>query len=214
VAELFARLPLRSPEPERRARPEAARDFLDGLGPRLRDATFENFRPPGAEAEKVLRALRDYAARLDENVARGRGVVLFGPCGTGKDHLLIALARLAAARGHSIRRTTGPELFRVIRDAMADGAESRFLDRLKYAGILILSDPLPPLGGLTPFQAAVLYDLVNYRWEYRLPTWVTLNVADSREADSRLGPAIVDRLQDGAVVLKCGWASHRRPVSC
>lgn len=213
VREVCARLPL--PDPSRRWEPTRGPTPLErlwaSLGPRHRDATLDNFRPPNREAEKALEALRAYAERLEDNLAHGVGILLYGPSGTGKDHLLAALAKLAAAGGTWAKRITGPELFRLMRDAMADGEESARLDRLKYPPVLILSDPLPPVGVLTPYQAAVLYELVDHRWQNRLPVWCSLNVASSQEADERLGAAIVDRLQDGALVIRCGWPSYRRP---
>ncbi|GAB4133103.1 MAG: hypothetical protein Kow0040_14920 [Thermogutta sp.] len=191
--------------------PTSLERFLRSLGPRHRDATLENFHPPNVAAEKALASLRTYADLLDDHLDRGTGILLFGPAGTGKDHLLAALAKTVAAGGRWVRRITGPEIFRMMRDAMAGGEESNRLESLKYPAVLILSDPLPPLGVLTAYQAAVLYELVDYRWQRRLPIWCSLNVNGAMEADQRLGAAITDRLQDGALVVHCSWPGRRKP---
>lgn len=213
VREVCARLP--EPDPNRCWKPPPERTplerFLESLGPRHRAATLDNFRPSTPEAEKALLTLRDYAARLQDNLDSGKGILLFGPSGTGKDHLLAGLGKAAAGLGRPIKRITGAELFRGMRDAMSRGGEGAELDALKYVRLLILSDPLPPLGSLTPYQASALYELVDFRWERRLPTWCSLNVANAKEADERFGAPIVDRIQDGALVIACNWPSYRKP---
>jgi len=186
--------------------------FVRSLGPRHRSATLENFRTQDAAAQRAIEALRQYADRLAENLAAGRGLLLLGPSGTGKDHLLVALGKEAAKLGKPVHRISGPELFAFMRDAMHGGEEQQRLEVLQHVALLILSDPVPPLGGLTPYQASVLYGIVDFRWQQRKPTWCSLNVASSLEADERLGAAIVDRLQADAVVIRCCWPSWRRPA--
>lgn len=214
IRQICSRLPARSEVGKFRERgePGALAKFLSSLGPRHRDARLENFQPPNAEAGEAVRRLKAYADRIAWHVAAGTGIVLYGPSGTGKDHLLVALAKVAIRHGHNVKRITGAELFRMMRDAMSAGEECRRLERLKYGSVLILSDPLPPLGSLTPYQASVLYEIVDYRWQQRLPIWCSLNVANAQEADARIGASIVDRLQQEALVLKCNWPSYRRPA--
>lgn len=212
VREVVERLPPpdETPSWEPPREPSPLERFLAQLGPRHVDATLENFDPPNDWATLALKAIREYAANLRERIEQGQGVVLYGPAGTGKDHLLVALGKLAAASGLGIKRVCGPELFRLMRDAMSAGEESAKIDSLKHWPILILSDPLPPVGSLTPYQASILYELIDWRWTRQRVTWASLNVASSQEADERLGATIVDRLQDRALVIACDWPSHRK----
>jgi len=69
------------------------------------------------------------------------------------------------------------------------------------------------VGALTPYQASCLYDILDFRWQRRMPTWCSVNVSSSEEADQRLGAVITDRLQDGAMVLRLTWPSYRKPRS-
>ena len=143
----------------------------------------------------------------------GDGVVLFGPMGTGKDHLLVALARVAILNhGYSVRWISGMQLYADFRQAIRDNASEQIIvQRATNPDILILSDPQLPRGELSDYQASMLFWIVDARYSMRRPTWVSLNVADGTEAERRIGAATVDRLRDGAVTVACDWPSYRKP---
>src|SRR5262249_54878793 len=69
--------------------------LASGLGPRLKAAMLDNFQVYHPSQGRVLEHLRGVARKLREISATGGGLVFYGPCGTGKDHLAVALMRLA-----------------------------------------------------------------------------------------------------------------------
>jgi len=209
VAKLPEAPPGDPPPPPRRRSPEES--FMAKLGTRHHGATLDNFIASTPEAKAALATLRQYADDLASRITHGQNILITGPAGTGKDHLLIGLAKIAARRGHTVSLTTGPILYRTMRDAMHAHTETDLIDALIAPDILILSDPLPPIGALTAHQAAILYDIVDTRWQQRRPIWASLNVANQHEANTRLGAPIVDRLHDGALVIRATWPSHRKP---
>ncbi len=224
-------------EEEKHNRQERLMEFLSDVGPRLAGATLDNFvvtsDPTFHKAQQAaLAAIRRYIANLTENVKTGAGLWLHGTVGTGKDHLLVAIAKTAITdhgmgaskiyngqtgeiviplinRGLRVARITGSALFRGAREAMHRERESRFVDELTSPDILILSDPLAVVGDLTPFQAQTLFEVADTRNAMKRPTWTTLNVVDSAEADRRLGPAIADRLRHDVIDVECRWPSYR-----
>jgi hypothetical protein len=77
--------------------------------------------------------------------------------------------------------------------------------------ILVLSDVAPPFGALTSWQGALLYRIVDERYNHKLATWANANIASETEGAERIGAAAIDRLADGALVCRCDWPSYRRP---
>jgi len=199
-------------EEERRA--ETARwwmRLIEDAGRRYSKCRLENFQATTVAQKRVLEKIAQYKKAMAEKVKRGQNLILFGPTGTGKDHLLVGLAHEAIfAHGFRVLRATGASLFRSLRDGINHGMETRLLAPYQQAPVLILSDPAPPQGTLTPWQATLLYDLVDYRYGRLKPIWVSINVANATEASDRLTHPVFDRLRDGALVLHCNWASWRK----
>ncbi len=191
--------------------PDRLEILLRQVGARYRNATLDNYEASNDLQKAALARLRAYAANLRDEVRAGRGILLFGTTGTGKDHLLIGLARNAIAAGCPLLWVNGVDLQARMREAIrTETSEDRILACYEDARVLVLSDPLPPAGSLTDYQAATLYRLVDHRYRNLLPIWCSLNVADANEARQRLGAATVDRLRDGALALECKWPSYRR----
>jgi len=160
----------------------------------------------------ALEQVKDYAAKIVENVRSGIGLVLFGAVGTGKDLMLSHLMRTALIDGgFNVEWRNGVDVFGDVRDRMeTGGSESRLVESLCSPHVLAISDPLPPWGSLTPFQAQILFRVIDRRYRAGRPTWATLNTVDGAEAADRLGQQIVDRLRHDALCLSCQWPSFRK----
>lgn len=157
----------------------------------------------------VVDAVRAYGQSVEENIRQGRGIVLAGPPGTGKDHLLVGLMYAAVGAGLTVEWRNGMDLFGAVRDGIGNGTDERdMLDSLVRPDVLVLSDPVPPWGPLTQFQAAFLFRVIDRRYRDLKPVWVTTNTSGDA-TDGKLGAALVDRLRDGAVSLVCDWPSYR-----
>jgi DNA replication protein DnaC len=204
----------RDADPALYYRGRTLRKLLEDIGPRYRDAKLTTFRTDEPGQAKAVERIRAFLDGIDAHVEAGAGLVLFGPPGTGKDHLAIGAGRIAIAMGYTVRWFSCQRIFQEFRDAIGDegtSEESLFKELFKPE-IAILSDPVPVQGRLTDFQEGILWRLVDGRYRFCKPTWCTMNVASDAEACERLGPAIVDRLSDKALVLFCNWPSFRKPL--
>jgi DNA replication protein DnaC len=185
--------------------------LLAQRGERYRDCRLHTFECSEGSQQAVVKQLVGFCHSIGENIGKGRGLILFGPKGTGKDHLAMACARAAIAAFCSLRWVNGADLFGDFRDAMGSGErESDLLAKYTGPDVLWISDPLPPAGSLTEFQTTTLFRLLDRRYSHRLGTWITVNVAGASELEQRIGAQNFDRLRDGALVLHCNWKSYRR----
>lgn len=189
---------------------------LDGKGLTL----GVRFECSNAAQRAALDMLLQFEAELPAHVKAGRGLILFGPVGTGKDHLLAAMLRSAVLRhGLSVEWLNGLDLYGLIRDRMDTGAPSTWercerseedlVRSLAQPMILAISDPLPPAGDASPFNLQMLLRVIDRRYRHMLPTWLTLNAANGQDAEERLSAPIVDRLRHGALGVYCNWPSYR-----
>lgn len=202
---------------ERRRREQRAADNLQRLalavGSRYAKCSLESFKATTDLQRRVLAQVREYGSTLKERYAACEGLVLYGPVGTGKDHLAYTLATLVAKSGGYVRWQNGQAWFGLVRDAMdKHTSEESIIESFQRPDLLVLSDPLPPVGDLTQHQATMLYRAIDARYSHGKITITTVNVADDDEADKRMGAATWDRICDGAWKLFCNWPSNRKPA--
>ncbi len=186
-------------------------EFWRLRGARYSRCTLDNFQVTCPEQKDVVGEIVRYRDDLQRNIDRGVGLVLTGPSGTGKDHLLAALCDLVLAIPRTLKWTSGAELFGRFRDNIdSRDSEGGLLADYTSPAVLVLSDPMPIIGSLTAYQAGILYRILDYRSSHLQATWTTINASNREEAERHLGPQIVRRLVDDSVSLACNWQPYRR----
>jgi DNA replication protein DnaC len=209
---------------EERHRAERARRNRDAIeagnrlwaerGSRYRECRFETFVLATETQKEAVRQLVEYARNMRHYARGGMGIVLIGPPGTGKDHLMAALMHKAIGKQFIVKWTSGLRLFRHLRDAIDKStSEADMFREYTRPDILAISDPTWERRPLTDFQQARLGEIVDERWSNRRPIWVTVNAEGPEDAERMLGHALVDRLRDGALSLACNWGSYRKSVT-
>lgn len=190
-------------------------EMKEARGARYDRCTLMNYECSTKEQTNVVNALKEHVKDV-ESVSH-RNVVLFGPKGTGKDHLLSGMAAGAFYfHGLTTMWRQGIDLHEKLR---RDAFDEYRIDIMSTAAntergtpILWISDPLPPSGGLTEFQQSQLFALIDRRYSDMKPTWISMNVSGGSEAEMRMGAQVVDRLKHDALVLHCNWESYRKPA--
>ena len=182
------------------------------LGKRYANCRLSNFETNEELLKKdAVASVLAYCESMGEEIVEGRNVIFLGPPGTGKDHLMTAMMFAAVRAYCTVEWINGVDFFGDLRDTIdSDALESDFKQRFVKPDVLAISDPIPPWGDLTAFQAAFLFRVIDARYRQMKPVWVTANL--SGDAERRLGAQLVDRLRHDALVLSCNWISYRQAV--
>ncbi len=178
-----------------------SRGISSVIPPRYRGVSFD--RPPVADMARDLQTklavsqVREYVEGLEERVAEGRGLWIFGGTGTGKTTLAMLISKAALEAGMTVAIYSLPKLLARIRrtyDA-EPGGESylSFFERLTSVDLLHLDD----LGAekRSDWVLEQLYALVNERYEAQRSVLVTTNL-DHMELEEQIGPRTVSRLTE------------------
>ncbi len=198
-------------EKDERLRQARLHEFSQTVGQRFAAATLDTYQTTTGEQKAAIVKVKAFAANIRDHANKGEGMVLFGAAGTGKTHLVAAVAKLAIDAGLSVQWTNGQDLFARFRAAIDnDGSEAGIIKSMVGADVLVIDDVLPPGGSLSDYQAACLYRIIDARYRDRKMTLVSLNVANGGEAESGMGAQTADRLRHGALTLFCNWPSYRR----
>jgi DNA replication protein DnaC len=150
--------------------------------------TFEDFDPDVRGAQEAYDASLQFAR---ESVHRW--LFLSGPCGTGKTHLAVAIAKHAMHwHNMSVYFAVVPDLLDHLRATFdpnsGTGYDERF-NTIRNADLLVLDD----LGteNATPWAREKLYQIINHRYMEQSPTVITSNVKPDK-IDGRILSRILD----------------------
>jgi len=186
--------------------------------------TLDNYVATTDAQQRVLEATREYASDIHARRKEPTGALWFGAVGTGKDHLALGVLRIAKAAKYTVRVVFGEQFRSQTREVIMsdDQSEEKFLRQFNQ-DFLLLSDPIPVRGELTPTQSDALMAVMRNRIELGLPTLVTVNVLNRydaagnvvvrsrQEAEERMGLPTYDRMAMGSDVFECQWESYRKP---
>lgn len=173
---------------------------------RFTDCDFGNYIAETEQQTRVLQACRRYATEFDAHLAAGRGLIMVGNPGTGKNHLATAMAKAIQAQRRTVLRVKATEFL----DAYwaKDFAERDSWVREMAAVHLLILDEVGRSSSTANAQNA-FFRLIDARYEAMRPTIVLSNL-DRQGLIEVLGDAAYDRLtESGAQRLTFDWQSRR-----
>lgn len=137
-------------------------------------------------------------------------VVLFGPPGTAKTGLCVAMVRELLERNLSVRFVRASELAMRLRASYAakDQSELGVLQPYLDTNTLVLDDVTALRK--SDFFEDTLWTLLDHRQKEQRPTLITLNCT-KEERETFFGPLLFDRLRESAQWWHLDGASVRKP---
>jgi len=180
--------------------------FESNLAPEKTLANFDFAQLPALSKAHVT-AL----AEGDAWIERGANLLLFGPPGTGKSHLVSAIGHALIDRGWRVLFSRTGELVQRLQAARRDLRLPAELTKLDRFDLLILDD----ISYVRRDQAetSVLFELIAERYE-RKSLAITANQPfsawDNLFPDAAMTLAAVDRLVHHATILEMNVESYRR----
>lgn len=207
------------------------RVFGEAAARKLERVVERRIKHSGLRTRKTLEAF-DWAfqPRLDRAlilelaslrfVERGENLVLTGKTGTGKSHILKAIALRACQHELYVRYTRCVDLLDDLHAGLADGSYEQRLRAWSRPALLLVDDV--GLGQVKkrddePTAAHSLFNLVDRRHEDHRSTAITSNIGLSDWGrylgDPTLTAAILDRLAMNAIRIDIDGPSYRQYVA-
>ena len=176
------------------------------LGKRFLDKTFENYRFDHIGQNAAVEKAKHFLETMD----RGLGLIMSGPCGTGKSHLAAAIVHEAIEKyGKTALVTTAMKIIRTVKESWNQGAtyrESQIVSNFILPDVLVIDEIGVQYGSLS--ERLVLNEIVNDRYNELKPTILISNLVP-KDIEEALGDRIFDRFKEGGACVVMKWPSYR-----
>ncbi len=143
-------------------------------------------------------------------IERKENIVLMGPSGTGKTHLLLSLGYKACINGYTAYYTTCSEIMDNLNKAKIMGKVGKKLSWLKKPNVLLLDEV--GYENLSPQEANLFFQLINSRYEKGsiiLTTNKSFGKWGEVMSDDAIATATLDRLLHHSHVISMKGNSYR-----
>lgn len=153
------------------------------------DKTFDTFDPEVRGVKRGYLKAREFARKPSG------WLVFFGNYGTGKTHLAAAIANELLHHNYRVLFAVVPDLLDHLRSTFGPSSEVEYDQRfelIRDAAVLVLDD----LGteNTTPWAREKLFQIINHRYNSRLPTVITSN-----RRPEEIEPRVFSRMTDRAI---------------
>lgn len=187
--------------------------MVNVVGKRHATCWFDNFETGSdqyaSDRKLALHSVSDYARKLETHKDNGTNLILFGSCGTGKDHLAACVVRVALSLRWSVRYRRGSVICSECRQSSLESGRD-VPPELASVDLLVISDIEPHADKpASDFEQRALLELIDMRYTAMLPTVVTSNKQDREQLMAAIGERAVDRLLCDAVKVPMEWPSYR-----
>ncbi len=163
---------------------------------------------------KAIRRAQIEELATGDFIRRHENMVLIGQSGVGKSRIIQSVGQAACARGYTVRYTTSSELLQHLQASLADQTLPKQLRYYARFDLLVIDE-----FGFdriereeAPQAANLLYKIIDARSQKRstaLVSNIDFDAWSDYLGDPPLAMAFLDRIVDGAVIIKIKGKSYR-----
>ena len=209
----FCMCSCKAAEVQREKERQAEQERLQAIE-RIREAAFPAYSDYGqmtfdiSEDSKLVQAAKNYVDKFDEFQRRGKGLLFYGSCGTGKTHLAACIANSLIDKGIRVKFTTMPKIVNQLQSSFE--GRDRLFDELRSVPLLIIDDFKAERS--SEFMQETVFEVINGRAEACLPLIVTTNLtnAELKGHHDRATDRILSRVLGITVPIEVEGADRRR----
>lgn len=170
--------------------------------------TFEN---DDMANPKITEAMRNYVSNFKDFRKSGKGLLLWGNCGTGKTYAACEVANALVDKGYPVLVTNFARLTNTLQ-GMFEGKQD-YIDSLNKFALLVIDD----LGAerKTEFMQEMVWNIIDSRYRAGLPMIVTTNLSieEVKKIDNIGTGRIYDRLLERCHPIDMRGKSRRRKTA-
>lgn len=183
-------------EAEERERKAILKSRYEQVPARYRTSTLDTYRNDAFKASVEYRQL-----------ISGASAIVYGGYGCAKTHIAWSLCKLRWDRGEDALYTTAQSIYTDIKRQFGGGDPEQVIQRYQTAPYLVIDEIDKSYG--SQLEYVTLFEIVNYRYNWLLPTVIFLNAEKKEEIPSLIGGACYDRLGVAGLLIHLTQGSQR-----
>lgn len=169
---------------------------------------FNNYKGSKEPAISVI----NYLEQLDYYKEKGIGLLLVGPNGSGKTTLaMIAIKYLIRARWTVYTTSLGQLVEDIQRSWKEPENEAEAVQKARESDFLLIDDIGKEHRGQSGFVQTVFDNLIRYRVQHRLPTFLTSNLTKT-QLNNIYGESVMSLLEGKLKVITVNGRDYRRTI--
>jgi DNA replication protein DnaC len=192
--------------------------------------TFKDFKNDNHQGKvKIIDIIEKYVKNFDDNLNKGRSMIILGPPGTGKTMIAACIINSIIEKSYCkyeydenygekqlkeydffAHYITEYELFRKIKNTWSEKIETedRVINRYCDSCLLIIDEIGVSFG--SEADKILFYQVINGRYEKSLPTVLMSNL-NLQDLTKHCGERIMDRMKENdGINLLFNWSSYRK----
>lgn len=183
-------------EEEERKRKAVLKSRYAQVPDRYKSSTLDNYRNDAFKASEEYRLL-----------IGGASAIIYGGYGCAKTHIAWSLCKLRWDKGEGALYTTAQSIYTDIKQQFGGGDPEQVIQRYQTAPYLVIDEIDKSYG--SQLEYVTLFEIVNYRYNWLLPTVIFLNAEKKEDIPSLIGGACYDRLGVAGLLIHLTQGSQR-----